>query len=166
MKWIPVGRIVSTYGTGGEVKFRYYNEVLEDFLGYASLFVGKDDEEKTEVRPARVRFRKDSIYIQFEGLNNLEGVSSLINRELYVREEDLVDLEEDEYYAYQIVGLDVMNMNREKIGTVESILRTGANDVLVVTGEKELMVPLVEGYVTDIDVKNGTVCVDEEALSS
>ncbi|HVN95419.1 MAG TPA: ribosome maturation factor RimM [Syntrophorhabdaceae bacterium] len=165
MKWIPVGRVVSTHGTRGEVKFRYYNEVQEDFLGYTSLFVGKD-EVKTEIRPARVKFRQDSVYIQFHGLNNLDEVSFLVNKELYVRETDLADLKEDEYYEYQLIGLNVTNLNKETIGRVESVLHTGASDVLVVAGkEKELMVPLIEGYVTDIDMKNGTICVDEKALS-
>jgi ribosomal 30S subunit maturation factor RimM len=56
-------------------------------------------------------------------------------------------------------------MKKEKIGSVESILHTGANDVLVVTGAQGLTVPLVEGFVVEIDVKKGFVCIDEEALA-
>jgi 16S rRNA processing protein RimM len=164
MRWIPVGKVVSAHGMEGEVKFYYYNEVREDFLRYTSLFVVKDD-VKTEIRPAHVRFQKNLIYIQFEGIRSLEEVSSLVNKELYVREGDLADLEKGEYYEYQLIGLDVINMKNEKIGAVESILHTGAHDVLVVAGEKERMVPLVEGYVVEVDVEKGIVCVDEEVLA-
>ena len=164
MRWIPVGKVVSAHGMEGEVKFYYYNEVREDFLRYTSLFAVRDD-VKTEIRPAHVRFQKNLIYIQFEGIRSLEEVSSLVNKELYVREGDLADLEKGEYYEYQLIGLDVINMKNEKIGAVESILHTGAHDVLVVAGEKERMVPLVEGYVVEVDVEKGIVCVDEEALA-
>ena len=164
MKWVPVGKVVSTQGVRGEVKFCYYNEVSEDFLRYTSLFVVKDS-VKTEVKPARVRFQKTHIYIQFEGIRNVEEASSLVNKELFVREEDLASLEDGEYYEYQLIGLDVINMKKEKIGSVESVLHTGANDVLVVAGAKGLTVPLVEGFVVEIDVKKGFVCVDEEALA-
>ena len=164
MKWIPVGKVVSTQGIRGEVKFCYYNEVSEDFLRYTSLFVVRDS-VKTEIRPAHVRFQKTFVYIQFEGVKKVEEASLLVNKELFVREEDLASLEDGEYYEYQLIGLDVINMKKEKIGSVESILHTGANDVIMVAGAKGLTVPLVEGFVVEIDVKKGFVCVDEEALA-
>jgi 16S rRNA processing protein RimM len=164
MKWVPVGKVISTQGIRGEVKFYYYNEVSEDFLRYTSLFVVKDN-VKTEIRPVHVRSYKNFIYVQFAGIENVEEASFLVNKELFVREEDLASLEDGEYYEYQLIGLDVINMKKEKIGSVESVLHTGANDVLVVAGAKGLTVPFVEGFVVEIDVKNGFVCVDEEALA-
>lgn len=163
MKWIPVGKVVSTQGIRGEVKFYYYNEVHEDFLRYTSLFVLRND-VKTEIKPNHVRFQKNFIYILFEGVRSLEEASLLVNKELFVREEDLVALEDGEYYEYQLIGLDVINIKKEKIGSVESILHTSAHDVLMVTGAKEFAVPLVEGFIVEIDVKKGILCVDEEAL--
>jgi 16S rRNA processing protein RimM len=164
MKWIPVGKVVSTQGVRGEVKFYYYNEVHEDFLRYTSLFVLRNN-VKTEIKPKHVRFQKTFIYILFEGVRNLEEASLLVNKELFVREEDLASLEDGEYYEYQLIGLDVINMKKEKIGSVESILHNGAHDVLMVAGAKGFAVPLVEGFIMKIDVKKGIVCVNEEALA-
>ena len=115
-------------------------------------------------RPARVRFRKGFIYIHFEGIHSVEDALPLVNKELFVREEDLGGLDDSEYYEYQLIGLDVMNKKMEKIGSVESVLHTGANDVIMVTGTRGLAVPLVEGFIVAIDVKKGIVCVDDEAL--
>ncbi len=163
MKWIPVGKVVSTQGIRGEVKFYYYNEVHEDFLRYTSLFVLRDGVE-TEIRPKHVRFRKNFFYILFEGIKNLEEASLLVNKELFVREEDLLSLEDGEYYEYQLIGLDVINMKGEKIGSVESLLNNGAHDVLMVAGAGGVAIPLVEGFVVEIDVKKGIIRVDEEVL--
>lgn len=164
MKWIPVGRVVSTQGIRGEVKFYYYNEVREDFLRYTSLFVVKGN-EKSEIKPVRVRFRNNFIYIRFEGIKSINEASLLVNKELFVREEDLASLGDGEYYEYQLIGLDVINMKKEKIGSVESIIHTGAHDVLMVTGTKGLAVPLVEGFIVEINVGKGIVRIDEEALT-
>ncbi len=163
MKWIPVGKVVSTQGIRGEVKFYYYNEVHEDFLRYTSLFVLRDG-VKTEIRPKQVRFRKSFYYILFEDIKNFEDASLLVNKELFVREDDLLSLEDGEYYEYQLIGLDVINANKEKIGSVKSLLNNGAHDVLMVAGAKEIAVPLVEGFVVEIDLVKGIIRVDEEAL--
>lgn len=163
MKWIPVGRVVSTQGIRGEIKFYYYNEVHEDILRYTSLFIVQNGVEK-ELKPKRVRFHKNIVIIQFEGINNKDIAASLVNKELFVREEDLDRLDEGEYYEYQLVGLDVLDSKKHKVGSVESVLNTGAHNVLMVTGKKGFAVPLVEGFVTEIDITNGNICIDEGAL--
>ena len=92
MKWIPVGRVVSTSGIRGEVKFYYYNEVKEDFFDYTSLFVLKGD-EYVELKPDEAKYRKHFFYLSFRGLSTVEEVSFLVTKELFVREEDLRPLD-------------------------------------------------------------------------
>jgi 16S rRNA processing protein RimM len=66
--------------------------------------------------------------------------------------------------VYQLIGLRVTNRENEKIGTVGQIIHGRGNDVLVVSGEKELLVPMVEGHILHIDLEKGFVRVDEETL--
>jgi 16S rRNA processing protein RimM len=163
MRCIPVGIVVADHGLKGEVKFRYYNEVAEGFLQYTSLLAEKDGRQ-TELRPAGTRFQKGFFYITFEGLDSPEKVSFLINRELSVREEDLPPLDKEEYYDYQLIGLNVVNKRGEKIGTVGQILHTGPHEVIVVTGAREILIPMVEGHISKIDLECSSIMVDEEAL--
>jgi len=164
MKWIPVGRVVSTFGIRGEIKFHYYNEVKEEFLDYTSLFVLKGD-EFMELKPEGTRYRKRFFYLSFHGFPTVEDVSFLVGKELFVREEDLPRLEVGEFYEYQLIGLEVTTVEGSYLGKVRSLMRTGASDILVVEGERELMVPMVEGFIIDIDVGRGTVRVDIEGLA-
>ncbi|OPX98604.1 MAG: Ribosome maturation factor RimM [Syntrophorhabdus sp. PtaB.Bin006] len=163
MRCIPVGKVVAEHGLRGEVKFKYYNEVAEGFSEYTSLYAERDGRQ-TELRPTEIRFQKGFFYIKFEGLDRPETVSFLVNQELCVREEDLPPLDNDEYYDYQLIGLDVTNHRGEKIGKVEQILHTGANDVMVVTGTREIFVPMVEGYISEIDLASSCITIDEDAL--
>ncbi|HOC46286.1 MAG: ribosome maturation factor RimM [Syntrophorhabdaceae bacterium] len=163
MKFIPVGRVVSTSGLKGEVKFYYYNEAKEDFFDHASLFALRGD-EYIELKPEGAKYRKNFFYLSFRGLAVIEEVSFLVTKELFVREEDLRPLDDDEYYEYRLIGLDVINVDGAPLGKVQSVLHTGANDILVVKGECEYMIPMVEGFIGAIDIENGTVEVNIEGL--
>jgi 16S rRNA processing protein RimM len=163
MKWIPVGRVVSTSGIQGEVKFYYYNEVKEGFFDYTSLFALKG-EEHIELHPVEAKYRKRLLYFSFREFATVEEVAFLVTKELFVREADLPRLEEGEYYEYQLIGLEVMTVQGSCLGKVRLVMHTGANDILVVQGEKELMIPMVEGFITDIDIISGTVRVNTEGL--
>ncbi len=163
MKYIPVGRVVAGHGLRGEVKFKYYNEAPEGFFRYSSLLV-RQDEVLRELRLTGVALRKGFFYIEFEGLDSPEKTSFLADRELFVREEDLPPLDDGEYYDYQLVGLDVINQRNEKIGTVEQVLHIGTNNIILVRGKREIFVPMVEIYITNIDLDTSSITIDEEAL--
>lgn len=162
MKWIPVGRVVSTSGLRGEVKFYYYNEVKEGFQ-FTSLFALKGNEH-IELKLEGARYRKNFFYLSFRGMTTMEEASFLVTKELFVREKDLPPLDEGEYYEYQLIGLDVVTADGAALGKVESILHTGANDILVVKGERELLVPMVEDFVGNIDIQGGKITVNIEGL--
>ncbi len=160
---IPVGRIVSVHGLKGEVKFRYYNESEEDFYRYASLFASRDGKE-IELRPAQLRFRKGAFFLKFEGFDTIEDTSFLLQQELYVREEDLPPLGDDEYFDYQLVGLPVINEQKKVLGRVDRVLHTRGGDILSVSGDKELLVPMVEDMILKISIDDGVIQIQEGLL--
>jgi 16S rRNA processing protein RimM len=158
MKYVPVGRIISAHGIKGEVRFRYYNDEKEVFYGYTSFLV-KNDDGWMHLQPTGINLHKGVFRIKFRGLDKLGNVSFLINRELFVEEGDLPGLDEDEYYEYQLVGLDVLGENDENLGKVADIIHTGANDCLVVRGDQEILIPMIEDYILAIDLDKGFISV-------
>jgi 16S rRNA processing protein RimM len=163
MGYVPVGIIIAGHGLRGVVRFRYYNDAVDGLYRYTS-FVVTFEGQHIELKPEEISFRKGFFFLKFEGFDSLEKVSFLINRELCVREEDLPPLDNDEYYDYQLVGLRTVNRRGEKVGTVTQVLHTGSNDILVVSGSTEVMVPMVEGFIDAIDLRGGTVTIAEDAL--
>ncbi len=163
MKFVPIGRIISTQGIKGEIKFRYYSEEKEVFYTYASFFVN-DDTGWRNLEPSDIKFRKGLFYVTFKGFSRHEDVSFLTNRELFVREEDLPRLREDEYYEYRLVGLDVINQDDEMLGKVSEIIHTGANDVLLLKGENEILIPMVEDYILEINLEKAFIRIRGDSL--
>lgn len=164
MKWVPVGRVVSTSGLKGEVKFYYYNEVKQEFLDYTSLFALQDD-ECVELKPQGAKYRKNFFYLSFRGFSEVAEVSFLAGKELFVREEDLRPLDSDEYYEYQLIGLEAINVDGARLGKVQAVLHTGAGDILEVAGEREYLIPMVEGFIVAVNIGGGTVEVNIEGLT-
>jgi len=164
MKYIAVGRALGAHGLKGEVKFRYYNEAKEDFLRYASLFFKKGD-TYTELQIIGNRLHKDLFLIKLKGLETPEEVFPLLNKELFVREEDLSPLEDGEYYDYQLIGLAVVDTNNGTVGVVKAVIHTKANDLLAVkAGEEEVFIPLTEEFIREIDLESSSIHIDESAL--
>ncbi len=166
MKYVPVGRALGAHGLKGEIKFRYYNDVKEDFQRYEFLFHKKDNlYERIEL--AGKRFQKGLFYIRFTGLESPEEVFPLVNRELFVREEDLPRLESDEYYDYQLIGLDVTDRKGDRVGKVKAVVHTKANDLLSVeSAGEEIFIPLTEEFIVRIDLEDSSIVVEESALIS
>jgi len=156
MKYVPIGKIISTYGIKGEVKFQYYNEEKEVLYGYTSFFI-HDKIGWNTLKPKSIKFRKHFFSINFEGLDRLEDTSFLINKEIFVKEEDLPQLEENEFYEYQLLGLTVYNQAGESLGILDRIIHTGANDVMFVRGETEMLIPMVESCIEEINIKGSFV---------
>jgi len=90
-----------------------------------------------------------------------DQAESLLNRQISVYREQLPDLPETEFYWADLIGLKVNSPDGSGLGTIKDMLATGANDVMVVQGEKELLIPFVLGlYVKDVDLVLGVVTVD------
>lgn len=161
MKYVSIGRIISTHGLRGEVKFLYYNEISEGLYNY-STFLIRQEKDWVEIKPERIRQQKGFYYIKFQGYNAIEEVTSFTNKELFVKEEDLPPLDNDEYYDYQLIGLDVLDEKRGLIGKVDNIIHTKANDILVVKGKREILIPMIDIYIKSIDLKASLIKVEGE----
>jgi 16S rRNA processing protein RimM len=86
---------------------------------------------------------------------------SLMDIEIGISREQLPDPAPGEYYWGDLQGLEVVNQNEESFGRVDHLIETGANDVLVVKGERERLIPFVlEQVVTRVDLDAGIIRVD------
>lgn len=165
MRYIPVGRVLATHGKRGEIKLHYYNEVKQEFYRY-TFFVVKNGDTIIELMPTGVRLSRGFFYIHFEGFNDEKVASFLVGKEISVREKDISPLKEGEYYDYQLIGLDVFNQQHMKVGTVKEIVHTKANDVLIVSGKEEILIPMIEDYIIHIDLGKSSVLINDALLTS
>lgn len=152
MEWIRVGTLTRLHGLKGELKFR------PDFTAIAPSFkrahVEGDDPEIPGPKVHSVRGHADKKIIKLEGIDNPEDAQTLAGRGLIIPAEDFPPLPENEYYWFQVLGLNVFDEDGVSYGTVADIIETGANDVYVVKdGERELLLPVIDSVIKEINLE-------------
>jgi 16S rRNA processing protein RimM len=101
------------------------------------------------------------VIVRLEGCEDRDQALALINSEIGVRRDQLPATAPGEYYWQDLIGLSVVNLQGERLGEVDHLLETGANDVLVVQGERERLIPFVlQQVVKQVDLQAGTIQVD------
>jgi 16S rRNA processing protein RimM len=127
---LAVGSIVGTHGLYGEVRVNLTTDDPDHLATLDHLLVG---EKRTPLAVESIRFHKGMALIQFEGIEDVEDAEALRGQVLRVSGADVRPLAENEYYLYQVVGLEVRTEVGDTIGTVTDVIETGANMVFVVT---------------------------------
>lgn len=162
-EYLNVGKIVNTHGIRGEVRVISQTDFPEErYQKGAKLVLFREHKAPLELTVAGHRKHKNFDLLTFEGYPNINDVEPFRDGILKVSKEDLVDLEENEFYYHEIIGLTVIEEDGRVIGKVKEILSPGANDVWVVQrkGQKDALIPYIESVVKKIDLENEVVTVE------
>jgi len=102
------------------------------------------------------------VLARIEGCTDREAAAALKGAEVAIPRHLLPDNREGEYYWSDLLGMEVVNRRGEHLGRVAKVLETGANNVLVLEGEQELLVPFVDSVILAVDLAGGRLMVDWE----
>lgn len=150
-----IGKISNTHGLKGEVKVYSYADYVERFEEVEYVYIS---EEKYYIE--KVRYHKNMPIIKFKGMDNINQIEHLKGMELFIDENNLRELEDDEYMVSDLVNCKVYIDNGTFIGTVTDVLLYAANDVYVVKNEeREFLIPVIKDVVTDIDISNKKIII-------
>ncbi|MBI5455193.1 MAG: 16S rRNA processing protein RimM [Deltaproteobacteria bacterium] len=154
---VPIGKIIGAHGIKGEVKVFPYGE-LEDFELKTVLVSAKEAVKSFTVK--RVRKHKDFYILELEGVSVRNDAEALIGAEVRVPKDDLPELDEDEYYYMDLVGMDVMTDEGKYLGSITNVIATGSNDVLEVDGPfGSVLIPALDNIIIEVDAVGRKVTV-------
>ncbi len=108
-----------------------------------------------------VRTHKRALLVTLDGIGTRNQAEVLRGKLFEVPEGDLPHLEEDQYFRFDILGIEVVDENGSSLGKVVEVLETGANDVYIVRDEEsELLIPAIDSVVKEIDTAAQRMVVD------
>ena len=146
----------------GWVKVFSYTQPREAILDYDSWYLQRGDEWQPSQFVEGKKHGK-GIIAHIEGIDDRDAAAGLIGSDIAVSRDTLPITEDDSYYWTDLEGLTVVHRDGTKLGSVAYLMETGANDVLVVQGETERLIPFVAGEVIlDVDLDKGVISVDWE----
>lgn len=157
---ILLGRVAGDFGVRGELKLLSWTEPRGAIFKYQPWILRTGDAER-EVSGVRGRDTGKLVVAQFPGVESREQAEALKGADIWVLRSQLPAPAPGEYYWVDLEGLAVQTVEGVALGTVSHLFDTGANPVLVVSGERERLIPFVsEQYVRSVDFDAGLVVVD------
>lgn len=157
---LRVGVISSTHGVRGEVKVFPTTDDPARFndLKEVTLETGK---EKLVLKIQSVKFFKNMVILKFEGLDNINDIEKYKGKDLWIRRDQAVKLEEGEYFIADLIGLNVITDEGETLGVLKDVLQTGANDVYIVqmASGREVLIPVIKQCILEVNLEEGRVKV-------
>jgi len=153
-RYLEAGEITTTHGVRGEVRIRPWADSAEFLKGFSVFYI---DGKPFPVRSASVH--RQALIAALEGVDSMEAAERLRGKIVMIDRED-ARLEPGAYFLQDIIGLPAVDEETGKeLGTVEDIMELPGGDVLVIRGEREILVPRVPEFIRRVDTENGAVTV-------
>lgn len=154
--FLTIGEVLGSWGRYGEIKVSIITQFPDRFAGLSTVYL---DELPYEVESSR--FHKQMVVLKLKGVDSIDEADKLRGRLVEVPLAEAVPLAEEHYFHYQVIGLEVWTSDGRRLGTVEDILTTPANDVYIVrSNAKEILIPAIEDVVLSIDLDRRRIVIE------
>ena len=161
IKTITIGRIGRPHGLYGEVSIIPLTDNPDRFslLSTVTLVLNNDDSRQVEIE--KVQNRGSKITLKFARVDDRTSAEELRGAYIEIPIEACLPLEENTFYVFDLIGLDVITVDEDYIGKVTEVLSLPANDVYVVQNkESEFLIPAISDVVKKIDIDGGKIVIE------
>ncbi len=157
-----MGRIAGAHGLHGAIRFRPDNPDSDTLEQVRRVFIARDGETAREYRVLGAqRLNRTTIRLVLDGLDDPDAADAMRGSTLTVALEDLPTKAPGEFYYYEAIGCAVTTSDGRRLGVIEEVFATGANDVWVVRdGVTEVLVPVIENVVKSIDLSARVMVIE------
>jgi 16S rRNA processing protein RimM len=157
---IIMGRIAGPYGVNGWLRVVSYTELPDRLIEYAPWYL-KHGDVWLPTRVTEVKRHTRGLLVRLPGCEDRDKAAELSGTDIGIYRWQLPATAAGEYYWDDLIGLSVMTLDGLLLGTVDHLIETGANDVLVVRGERERLIPFTKGSVIAmVDLDGRVIRVD------
>ncbi len=158
--WVVLGRVSGLFGVNGWVRVFSHTEPREGISRYHPIFLKRQGEWR-EFKIEAGRAQGAGVVLKFIGFDDRDQATTLIQSDIAVHRAQLPPPEPGEYYWADLEGLRVVTLEGVELGVVSHLLATGANDVLVVKGERERLLPFIKDrVVVEVNLEQRLMKVD------
>ncbi len=157
MEKIKIGRIVNAVALRGEVKVYNYSGYKERYEELSRIIVG-DKEYEIE----KVRYQQQMVILKLSGVDDRNAAEALKTKDVFITEDDLVELPEDTFYIRDLIGLAVKDADSgELLGKLKDVLQPSSQDVYVVELAEggQFMIPAVSEFIREVNLAEGVIFV-------
>ncbi len=161
---IEIGRLLKPHGIRGEIKAQLYSDNFEAFIrrGYAYI---KQNGDLRRISYAVTRQNPPFLFLRVAGVGSRSDAEAYCGQPLLLHRKEFEAPEQGEYYIVDLIGLKVVDNQGVELGVLQDVLQHGAADVYVVRGPQSFMFPALKRVITGVDLEQGMIRLDAQALS-
>lgn len=156
---VVLGKIVGAFGVKGWVKIYSDTRPRKQIFEYSPWLLDKQGEH-SEVVILEGSEQGKGLVARLKGIDDRNAAENLIGSVISYPQEKLPEPATGEYYWSQLEGVRVVNQEGIELGSVNYLFETGANDVMVVKGERKHLIPFTKDAVLDVDLAQNLIRVD------
>lgn len=157
--WVVVGKFGRPQGLAGLVRVFSFTDPRDNLYDYSNWHA-KINHVIQEIKPLTLQRNNKFDLVKIAGYESRELAALLTNVEIVIESSQLPILAANEYYWHELVGMKVQNDQGVSLGEVKEMLETGANDVIIVEGEKRHLIPYIyNDFVLNIDNNHKLITV-------
>jgi 16S rRNA processing protein RimM len=159
-QFLKIGVITTTHGVRGEVKVFPTTDDADRYLDLDEVILRKNGKSENH-GIENVKFFKKQVILKLSGIDSMNDAELYRNWEIFIPREEGVELDENEYYQADLIGLTVYTEDGKEFGELREVLETGANDVYVVrtAAGKDVLLPAIRDCIIDVNIEEGTMKV-------
>jgi 16S rRNA processing protein RimM len=161
MGLINYGKITRPHGLKGEVVLIPFSRRSDSLPGISHIYVERKNSREPEMMAVSAfRFQKGAAVVKLNGVDSIDDAEELRGAGVLVDTDELEGLEEDEYYWFELIGLQVYTEDGAFVGNVEDLIDRAEQSVLIVrNGETETLIPLAEPIIKEIDLESSKIVI-------
>lgn len=149
---VLVGKIIGVFGIKGELKVYSESDFIETRFKKGARLILKNKKTSKEVIVSSMRIHKKTILITIDNLFDINEVEEYVGYEIYANKEDDLELDEDEYYLDDLVGLDVYDEFDEYVGVLNDFIEVPQGYIMEIKNKgKKVLIPFVDEHIVDIE---------------
>ncbi len=157
---VIMGKIVGPHGIQGWLKVHPFTEEIATLSEYPQWLVSEDEKHWASYKVEKTIIKDKTLLVKLSGIDDRNGSESVNKNMIGILKEELPKLDSDTYYWSDLIGLDVQNEVGYYFGTIKTMMETGSNDVMVIKGEKEFLIPYLPDVVIKVDLEAKKVLVE------
>ncbi|MFV0388183.1 MAG: ribosome maturation factor RimM [Pyrinomonadaceae bacterium] len=159
--FIAIAKVIKPRGLRGEVSAELLTDFPERFENLDKVFLVFPDGKQRETKIEEFRFHKNRVLLFFKDIATIDAAEMLRCALVCIEEREAVELENDEYFDWQLIGCEVFGTEGKLLGTVTDLFRAAENENLVVAGgTKEYLIPFAKAICVSVDIENKRIEID------
>lgn len=159
---IEVGHIIAAHGVRGQVKVFSNTSPRKNIVSYSPWVIKHHGLSK--VVEISGKSQGKNVIASLHDVNDRNQAEELSGAKIFIDKSQLPKLSAGDFYWSQLTGLQVTTVTGVELGIIDYLLETGANDVLVVKGDRERLIPYVmDEVIKQVDLQNNQMIVDWDA---